>query len=552
MRTAIQFPRSKEEQWGHTVRDSTIGERVGDWTFYEGEVLISDSLDEGRILSGEFECSTFNPATIQIPIAVSEPARLVISCNGIRVWTGDLDGSPSNPKLRLVTADITEAKEPVAVSELQLQFFFKQQPGIVWILFQHYEYGGPIVIENRKVPYFLFSAYFHAAAWGAILGALIIALSVSRLFDDPRIAAPAALVSAIAGYFGLRDFSKLQLKLRLRRLYGSARGPRGIIVMSVLTILLLGTTLGAGTCVYVAWRRFDYTNRILNYLDGRDSDVRALRDAFVREPWRREAQILFEQKAFAQRPERSGFAEFMRLITDDPTVQATINNASSSIPIYLSDSALTASNPTLWFASLLPEGDAKEEWSRTDRAIALLANNSGCEATLQAIVLQIERNQKNEEMVKGKWDQLEQRTKECINLDATSYGVQLALDMLGQKGIIDGNQTGAIQRFQQLLSFRSRAPGTSDFSWRIPDKFVLFHMFRFYFDPTELSGDPVNTIARPLLVYQGFGNVFSEKIYKSDANQKFRSLEGWREGTIEDDRLDTAKIKQMLNEGWRF
>jgi hypothetical protein len=551
MPRTIQFPKSKDEQWSRTVIDSTIGEQVGSWTFYEGEALTSESLQMGRLLTGEFECSTFNPARIQIPIAVSAPARLVISCNGKLVWSGDLDGSPSNPKLRLIKVDITNAKEPVAVSELQLQFIFENQPGTIWILFQHHEYGGPVVIEDHKTPYFAFSAWFHAAAWGSILSALIVALSFSRIFGDPRYAAPAALVGAIAGYFGLRDVSKLQLKKRLRRMYGSARGPRGSIVMAILSVLLLATTLGAGTCVYVEWRRFDYTNQITNYLDGQVRDPRILREAFVREPWRREAQILFEQLAFSQRSIRSSFPEWMRFITDDPEVEAAINNA-SSIPIYLSDTALTASDPTLWLASMLPEGDGKDEWSRTDRAIALLSKGKGCGATLQAIVLQIERLQNDEEAVKGMWSELEQRTRECAALDGSSYGVQLALDMLGQKEIVDDNPAGAVQRFQQLLSFRSRAPESTGLSWRIPDKFALFHMFRYYFDPTDSTADPVNTLAKPLLVCKGFDSMFTEKIYKSESNKKFRGLEGWREGTILDDRLKPEKIKQMLNEGWRF
>ena len=124
------------------------------------------------------------------------------------------------------------------------------------------------------------------------------------------------------------------------------------------------------------------------------------------------------------------------------SVQNTIHNLPASAPIYLNDTALTASDPNLWFASLLPEGDSAEESVRANRAIDLLTRSKGCGAVLQSLVLQVERDQSNEAIVADEWQELERRTKECADRDGTSYGVQLALDTLAQKQIADENQEG--------------------------------------------------------------------------------------------------------------
>ena len=87
VRRTIRFPAIKDEQWVRDVIDPTIEMRMGDWVFYAGEVLASESHSKGRLLSGELECSTRNPARISIPVLISERAQLSVFCNDQQVWS---------------------------------------------------------------------------------------------------------------------------------------------------------------------------------------------------------------------------------------------------------------------------------------------------------------------------------------------------------------------------------------------------------------------------------------------------------------------------------
>ena len=551
MRRSIQFPGFKENEWRHEVIRSTFTLPNGETDEYEGEVLVSKSGHQGRLLTGEVKSSTLRPASLSIPVSVSEPVRLVISCNNNQVWSGVLEGRQPNPLLYSLVVDITKEKESVNTSEINFRFIFTETPGTVCIPLQHAQYGKPALIERRQLSYSWLSACFHILAWGTLLNTLVVALSASRLFADPRIAASTALISSIAGYFGLRGTSILKVKDRIRSLYGAVRGPKGRVVMSALAIALLISSTASGMCLYGAWRRVDYTKHITDYLNMKAPDPMLLREAFIREPWRPEAQILIEQTAYVLRADRESLRAYIRKFIDDPAVQNAVDRAGVSAPYYLKRESPTTSDPTLWFAGILPEGDDETEWQRYDSALARLKGREGCASELQYLVLSIPRNTDEAAMRTG-LKALQALEEKCERSDVSSHGIQLALDLLGQDQIRESNQAAAVNTFQKLLRIRQRAIRTAGLPWRVPEKLVLFHMFRSIFDHTTPKDDPIHSRADVYLDYENFRPKFRREIYDTDANAKFRTLKGWEEGTIEDENFREKGILEMLNDGWRL
>ncbi len=551
MRRSIQFPGFKENEWRREVIHSSFSLPNGGTDEYEGEVLVSKAGQQGRLLTGEVKSSTLHPAGLSIPVSVSEPARLVISCNNNQVWSGVLEGRQPNPLLYNLLVDVTKEKESVNTSEIGFRFIFTEAPGTVWIPLQHAQYGKPSLIESRQLSYSWLSACFHILAWGTLLNILIVALSMTRVFADPRLAASTALISSIAGYLGLRSISILKVKDRIRSLYGAVRGPHGRVVMSALAIALMISSTASGMCLYGAWRRVDYTKHITDYLKMKEPDPMLLREAFIREPWRPEAQILFEQTAYVLRADRENLRAYIRNFTDDPAVQNAVDRAGASAPYYLKRGSPTTSDPTLWFAGILPEGDGETEWQRYDSALARLKGREGCASELQYLVLSIPRNTDEAAMRSG-LKNLQALEEKCERSDVSSHGIQLALDLLGLDQIRESDQAGAVNTFQKLLRIRQRATRTSGLPWRVPEKLVLFHMFRSVFDLTTPKDDPVHSRADVYLDYEDFRARFRSEIYDSDANAKFRTLKGWEEGTIEDDNFRKEGILKMLNDGWRL
>ena len=233
----LQLGEPQDKIWNHQiVKSSFVSAHSQDIIAYTGWAYVLEGKQQGGVFSGRATCNTLQHSLFDLDVAVSESARVTVSCNGERVWSGlvEVAADSSSPTLHHLSTDITQQKETKAVSDIDVEFVFANRPGSIWVLADDDSQWVPKIQQVPSWPYAMWSILFFAAAWGGLIGLLMVGISVSGTIDDPRLSTLIAVLGPLVGYVGLRDLAKLPLGEALRRLYAWTRSRSSPFAMTVL------------------------------------------------------------------------------------------------------------------------------------------------------------------------------------------------------------------------------------------------------------------------------------------------------------------------------
>ncbi|HKR58158.1 MAG TPA: hypothetical protein VJS64_00390 [Pyrinomonadaceae bacterium] len=593
-------------QWRRAVIDNTFSTIDGRAIEYQGDALISEAA-QSHSLEFEFKTHTVSPAHLQIPLSVSVPATARLRVNGQLVGTFDLAASKDRaPLLHSLAANVSNETQPHRISRLRLRLSYGEQAGRATILLGDDDgEQRPKVLQQWSWRYALQPLAFFILAWGTILGLAILVFVNIRSFGDTfRFYGVITMIAAWGcSVLGISDLAKIPFWSLLRKLYGKTRRYRAVS-LTTLTLLFVVVSAGTAAVVYCLRIHQNYSNLIFKAMamnDGPDRDETITR-AFVLSPWRKEAQSLFERRAWTFRNnDMTAFREHIRKFVSRPDVKQAVLQASSfdELPLYFDTNSNSAfGDPVVWYASLLPEADEDKEYSFTQMAVAILSKNKtddDAEAKILLTVLRLgfaqrEKRKKNaseEERVQK--ERLEGEIVNELRGLLTQYNTfkdagatqtyQVGCDMLACYYIVHCQPKDASQWFDRELKARDhQQTATSLPLWqRPPEKLRLYHMFHMH---KKASGTNVEAadadldsegiaekcreaktndeIARCLLDWDDHGKCespykkeFEVTIFPSH-DKKYQDEAAWLKGTVlEPGKLETL-INTLLIRGWRY
>ena len=560
----LDFDEPRGNTWKHGVVNlSAVSFEDGKPISYRGWAYAIEHGSQGAALAGHFTSSAFRQAELKLQIALTEPAELIIFCNDRKVFCETLEVSieATRPELRRISVDITKQKEPRVSSRVVIDVRFPEAPGELWLLADEDGEHRPRIEQSPYPPYTARAAIFFVSGWVSLFSLVVLGVTLGNFLNQPLLATPVAAASLILAYLGINSFAKLPVRDALRKVYSSVTTwPAGVAPLA--SILVSATLMAfAISCLNGSWRRFAYTNLIDEYVNHKDPE--RLVDAFAREPWRREAQLLFERSAVKERStSRQAFRLHMRRLADDPSVREAIDSSGYAPPYYVVRNSPAVSDPILWFASILPEAYGGKEQSGRVEAVELLRKRMNCGADIQRLVLTIpmQVGKVPSEVTDASIAELNHLAERCAEtpdrqMRSYSYQIQLAYDLLGNYSVLTDYEA-AVSHFNKVLVHRRATVTEEHADWRAPHKLMVFHMFRFYAGDIEQNpGDPMTSRAAVVLKYRAenakvaFGEVFKREVFDHPANEDFRDTDRWDPRSTQTFSELTAPFK---NVGWRF
>lgn len=518
--------------------------------------------DEGGArLSWLVRCDPFRRAILQLGLVHRSSIRLLVRCNGKTIYSEILepDQSTDAAGTTQLEVELGDHKNNRALCNLDLEVQHLETPSEILVLADGDH--APKVVMRPNARDFWIAALFFLAAWVAICSILIVAVIVSGAFQDPRLSTLIAIAAPLIGFYGIRDVSKFGPSNFIRRGFGISKTRLGFTGSVGLVVCAIALSTAAAFALDVSWKKFRYAEGISPFLEPSvQPRAEGLRDLLIAEPWRREAQVLFEQRAIEQRRlNQDDFRQFVRIITDDADLLRIIEATDGTPPYYMTDDPETSWDPVRWYASMLPEGDTEDDSSGTELAIALLDGRSDCGSQLHRKVLSLDLYVSYQvdgtlEVLETMIVDLADTLKNCgPETYPYEFSRQLALDTLAVYAVID-NFDRATEIWIDLLKIRSGG-NRQDRYWRAPNKLVLFQLFRNLTEPlgTYDPNDPKNTLAERILARTmndgtQFRDVFIDKVFS--AYPKFEEQDEWENGTIVN--VSTSDLRELLNKGWRF
>ena len=218
---------------------------------------------------------------------------------------------------------------------------------------------------------------------------------------------------------------------------------------------------------------------------GPDQD-QAISRAFVLIPWRKEAQVLFERRAWRLRDsnDMGGFRQYVRDFVSRSEVKQAVANVSSrrDLPFYLDKTTDSAFNdPVIWYASILPEGEEEKQHPLKEFAISVLSArdaDSDAEAKILRTYLRLALNDKGEEGERiNELRRLLTQYASYKNAAATQT-YQMGCDILACYYIKNCRPNEATYWFGKELEARDRQQSAGNVLWqRPPEKLKLYQMF---------------------------------------------------------------------------
>jgi hypothetical protein len=573
-------------QWQSRVVNTPFLTKDGERVSPPNEVLTSVP-GQGHAIEFEFQTSALRPATINIHLSVSIDAHVIVLINNKTVRELDLEAAKEPPPLaHRVTVEATEWTEESELSRLRLIITYQGEQGTTAILL-----GGngdqlrykPHVVQEWVPAYALQGILFSTLAWGIVLALAIIILAQLNIIGGTLrfYAVISTVIVWIAGLLGLPDVARIPLRPILRRLYfktrsqsdsaisvprndpppstrpGSMRRP---LVLLVLSLILVGVGIYAGLVIY-SLVIHQYYSTLINRARVETNPDASIRRAFVLAPWRKEAQALFEKRAFNLRnpSDTLAFRNYLKDFVDDKDVKAAIQSAQSSrsVPFYLNKSAdSTFNDPVVWYATLLPEAEGDES-VLIAQAISMLAARRTLEAQIQQSCFQLYLDwvAENHEAYKSHASQLQDLITQNRNSQEirSTHSYQVACDILGAFYIDEPcNLSESAAWFQNVIESRKRLNVTrGGLLWpRPPEKLLLYYMFRSLggLTGTEVDNAKYNYLDNEKC--KGLRQVFMENL--ATPYPEFKEEKAWREGTFLDDKFDTTIIESLETQGWRY
>jgi hypothetical protein len=552
---------------------------------YSGYVLTSVPRAT-NVIEFEFKTSSLRPAEIEIPLVLSASASVRLSIDDELIETFEFPFSPeSAPIVQHITKNVTKWTEGHDTSTIRLIISYRGEQATTTVLL-----GGASAELGTKASqgwrwsYSLQSLAFFALAWSCIVGlAILILAHIQPLGDTFRFyAVLIAVLTWIAGVIGLPDVAKIPLRPMLRRLYSKTRSSsarpselntkRRVGWMLSLFLVFLLISSGVGVIIYCLSIRQYYSSLIHKALAEPDQKTR---DPYIRQalsllPWRKEAQMLFERDAYGLRDaeDMKGFRTYIREFSLDPTVKQAIIRAPDleHLPLGLTRAAGSTflSEPVVWYASTIIEGEDPEETRLMNEAVSILAPRTDPAARIQL------GNIKLDLLLTAEPPDFDAIDCAAIELQAlltqnytsrSTHVYQAACDTLAGYYLSLCERDLAYEWYEKELSARKgQTTDTGEPLWlRPPEKLMLYHMFA---TKWNMKGESVRRAVCLLEPRQcnpklredescDFKSIFEEKLWS--ANQDYQNQVAWTRKTIRENglRLDQI-IENSLKKGWSY
>lgn len=541
---------------------------------YQGDALVSV---QGEAHSIEFKARTrvYRLTEVEIPLYVTSDASIQMCVNEkvVDTYSAQTAAAGAAPQIFRLRSDITKFTEAHVESLIRLETSYGGQSGQTTILLDNDEpKRRPQLSQAWSWSFAAKAIAFMVLAWGSLLGLAIFLIANTKSLVGNVVTFWGSVVTVLvwfSGIFGLTDFAKIPIRDWVRQFYGWARPYRARWI-STLSIVFVLASIGVYLVVYCSYIRYRYTKLINEVLESK-SEV-TLRRAFIRQPWRKEAQVIFEAHAYTAAHTAENFRKYIREFTSDPEIKQAIAEEMGrrGIPYCLAkDKASTFSDPVVWYASILPEGETHNEIALKNEAIKILASRNDpadVEAKLLKTILELnvtEDKARTEALIEELNSLLKNNSSPGIE---ALHTYQVAWDTLGQyaldkcsmakdqNDLQNANKAvgDAVFFFNQTLDIRMRfTEGTKETLWhRPPSKLLLHHLFRYF----STNKQPAESIKNHI------DNIFGRcpefvQPFKSNFVEKFDAYvngDAWLSGTPRKDDYRSYVQNTLLNKGWRY
>jgi hypothetical protein len=541
---------------------------------YQGDVLES-VVGQGHTV--EFKSKTWGhrPSQIDIPLYVSANALVEVFINDKLVKNFPLTTQPdTQPHIDRLTVDTTNWTEPVSESSIKLEISYRGAQGKTIILLDSDQLErGPRILQPWSTPYAIKAILFNIFAWGSLLGLTIFIIANTQSFVSDVVRFWGTVVTVLIwffGVFGFTDLVKLPIRAGVRWLYGWSR-PRRPEFLTALSIIFVLAGIGVGTVVYCSYIRYRYTALVNETLEKRSED--SLRRAFIQQPWRKEAQIIFEVYGAAVAANSTdNFRKFINRFISNPEVNQTIANEMNrkALPYCLNKDNVTAlSDPVVWYASILPEAEEETDTKQKKEAIRILASRNGpsdIEAKLLKKILEIAIST-DQAQIETFAAELNKLLTENNNYSSEAlHTYQVGWDTLAQLAIAKciaakkANNSEVAQKavdeaiffFKRVMSIRAQLSNKNKSLWhRPPSKLALYQIFHYY-SPTikpEAAKAIDDAIFKPC---PEFKEAFEKNFKDKEEYHEYFSESIWLRGTVLNDEYITYIKDILMKNGWRY
>ena len=587
-------------RWLQHVINFVLKDSDGNQITYQGDAITSIP---GENHSIEFEVGTsfHRPSEINLSLFVSSDTLVKLYVNGSKLEPHEYDQGSEVLKLAAsddeiplvhdITQDITKWVEGSSQSRVKLYFFCEAAQTTVTILAggEHPELKSTLR-QKWSWRYALQSIAFFTLLFLSALGLLILAGAHSRPLGETfqYYAVITAVLTWLIAFLGVFAQVRISLLPAVRQLYSRTRNRRGLSLIA-FSLLFVTVAVGVGTVGYCLRQRQRYSALIQRAMEGSpEDDDEAIRQAFILIPWRREAQILFERRAFDSR-DAADMRTFRRYVIDFVTqkeIIEAVNRAENlrSLPFYLTEEESTLSDPLVWYTSLLPESDAEGEMKGLDDAIKMLSTAVSPQAAMQRMSFQLtlltkltdraeseeaksEYRRKSEEVANELKELLKQHTGKS---DGASFPYQVGCDSLGtyyirlcsskDKGLYEE----ALSWFKKEVHSRNQVVTLSKnrFWHRPPDKLVLYYMLC---PQCSTTGGGRKT-GESFLNNYNYCYCIKNEIWKSETARcaedwfkkqmedypEYQKKDAWFKNSILNQQVDSDIRNNLLGQGWRY
>jgi hypothetical protein len=479
---------------------------------YEG-ITLRSLPSQLQIIEFTFNSSSLYPAEIIVPLVVSSEAEIKLFINQEEIGTILVAVANTEPMtLYYLSKEVTKWSELEKQSQLRIQIYYRGKEGTTTLFLDSTQPDLHPHLRQCWVRSYVFqSALFFILAWGTLLGLGLLLVAHLPLLEESLKYYAILLVigSWAASVIGLPDLAKIPVHFWLRRAYALTRIHRPLSLI-ILSVLFLVAATGTSIVIYCINQHRMYAELIRKAIETAPSSEREeyIRRAFVQLPWRKEAQLLFERSAWSKRRERQKFENYIRAFTDDQVVQKAIEKDLSEKKVrgksnggiaLKTNSPDELSDPVIWYASLLPEGEIDGKYEKREKAVEYLIQKTGNKiADLQRLSLQLELYDIKYTKSTPRWKEdhrddyftqtaayiepltkLLQEDQNASSHLSNYFSYQIACDLVALYYLKLCQSEEASEMFDLVMRIRKFSrPQQDEYPWyRPPEKLNLFHLF---------------------------------------------------------------------------
>ncbi|HKS29237.1 MAG TPA: hypothetical protein VJS44_15520 [Pyrinomonadaceae bacterium] len=596
----------KPDKWHAKVLDVELKDAEGNQFTYKGDALVSVP-GENHSIKFEFHSSVFRQSELRLSVYASSDTAVRLYVNGYKLEPHEYSDGPDaltlrgagqqTPVVRQIRQDVTRWVEGRDPSNVQLYFFCEDAQSTVTILTGAEQPEiKTALIQKWSWPYATQAGAFFGLVLLDSLGLLILASAHSRPLGEAfqYYAVITAILAWLLAFMGVAAKVRVSLWPTLRRLYGRTRNYRPLVLISLLVVFIL-VTAGVGVVTYSLRKRQQYSALINSAMSGSPEDGdESIRRAFALIPWRREAQILFERRAWERRnaADMAGFRQYVRDFVGRAEIVGAVEsvkrnqaaNKNRDLPFFLREEETTLGDPVVWYASLLPEIDEGRDLAGLNRAIELLSTYGTPEADMQRLSLELslltaQSDDPNLASAKGenerKAEEAADKLKNLLNQyggksESYSFAYQVGCDSLATYYVRlchfknKGFYQEAFNWFQKEIHLRSQVATLSKnrFWHRPPDKLVLYYMLCQECSTTGGGSERGKAFLRTY----NYCYCFENELWKTEDPQctfdwfkkqmeqysEYQKRDAWFKNSILNTEVDSDIKNNLLKQGWRY